>query len=69
MKRLVQGMLSLIVAPEGYWGETEYDPSDRTNVPAFDPRKDHVGPLTLGASVEREVSILVGEDKFLCMEY
>ena len=46
-------LTSLIVAPEGYWGETEYDPSDRTNVPAFDPRKDHVGPLTLGASVER----------------
>ena len=43
----------LLGAPEGFWGETEYNPGDRTTVPMFDPKKDHVGPLTLGVSVER----------------
>ena len=46
-------LTSLLVAPEGFWGETEYAPGDRTAVPFFDPRKDHIGPLTLGAAVER----------------
>lgn len=46
-------LTSLLVAPEGFWGETEYNPGDRTAVPFFDPKKDHVGPLTLGAAVER----------------
>lgn len=44
---------ALLVAPEGFWGETEYNPGDRTAVPMFDPKKDHVGPLTLGVAVER----------------
>ena len=43
----------LLGAPEGFWGETEYNPGDRTTVPMFDPKKDHVGPLTLGVAVER----------------
>ncbi len=43
----------LLGAPEGFWGETEYNPGDRTTVPFFDPKKDHAAPLTLGVSVER----------------
>jgi hypothetical protein len=43
----------LLGAPEGFWGETEYNPGDRTTVPFFDPKKDHAAPLTLAASVER----------------
>ncbi len=43
----------LLAAPQGFWGETEYNPGDRTTVPMFDPKKDHAGPLTLGAAVER----------------
>ena len=46
-------LTSLLVAPEGFWGETEYRPGDRTTVPFFDPKKDHIGPLTIGAAVER----------------
>ena len=46
-------LTSLLAAPEGFWGETEYNPGDRTTVPMFDPKKDHVGPLTLGVAVER----------------
>ncbi len=46
-------IMELLAAPQGFWGETEYNPGDRTTVPMFDPKKDHAGPLTLGASVER----------------
>ena len=46
-------LTELLAAPAGFWGETEYNPGDRTTVPMFDPKKDHVGPLTLGAAVER----------------
>ncbi len=47
---------SLLAAPEGFWGETEYNPGDRSNIPFFDPKKDHVAPLTLAAAVERGAS-------------
>lgn len=43
----------LLGAPEGFWGETEYNPGDRTSVPFFDPKKDHAAPLMLGVSVEQ----------------
>ena len=43
----------LLGAPEGFWGETEYNPGDRTSVPFFDPKKDHAAPLVLGVSVEQ----------------
>jgi hypothetical protein len=46
-------LAGLLLAPEGFWGETEYSPGDRTTVPMFDPKKDHVGPLMLGVAVER----------------
>lgn len=46
-------LAGLLVAPEGFWGETEYNPGDRTTVPMFDPKKDHQGPLMLGVAVER----------------
>ena len=46
-------LTGLLAAPEGFWGETEYNPGDRTTVPMFDPKKDHMGPLTLGVAVER----------------
>ncbi len=46
-------LTGLLAAPEGYWGETEYNPGDRTTVPMFDPKKDHAAPLTLGVAVER----------------
>jgi hypothetical protein len=45
-------LTSLMTAPEGFWGETEYV-ADRTTVPFFDPKKDHAAPLTLAASVEK----------------
>ncbi|MEA3212067.1 MAG: gliding motility-associatede transport system auxiliary component [Chthoniobacter sp.] len=42
----------LLAAGEGFWGET--DPVDSEDRPAFfDPKKDHMGPLTLAAAVEK----------------
>jgi len=46
---------ALMSSPEGFWGETEYV-ADRKTVPYFDPKKDHPGPLTLAASVEKGAS-------------
>lgn len=46
-------LTGLLAAPEGFWGETEYNPGDRTAIPFFDPKKDHPAPLTIGVSVER----------------
>ncbi len=43
----------LLTAPKGFWGETEFNPADRTAMPMFDPKKDHAAPLTLGVAVER----------------
>ncbi len=45
----------LMAAPKEYWGETEYD-STRTDVPFFDPKKDHAAPLTIGVAVEQGAS-------------
>ncbi|MEO6741234.1 MAG: hypothetical protein ABIP20_13355, partial [Chthoniobacteraceae bacterium] len=46
-------LTGLLASPEGFWGETEYNPGDRTTIPFFDPKKDHPAPLTLGVAVER----------------
>ena len=46
-------LTGLLAAPEGFWGEMDYNPGDRTTVPMFDPKRDHAGPLTLGVAVER----------------
>ena len=46
-------LTELLTSPEGFWGETEYNPGDRTAIPFFDPKKDHPAPLTIGATVER----------------
>lgn len=57
MERTAQLRLTpLLLAPEGFWGETEYASADRSNIPAFDPAKDHAAPLTLAAAVERGAS-------------
>ena len=46
-------LTELLSVLEGFWGETEYDPNDRTSAPLFDPKKDHAPPLLLGVAVER----------------
>jgi len=46
-------LTGLLTAPEGFWGEMDYTPGNRTNIPMFDPKRDHPGPLTLGVAVER----------------
>ena len=45
---------SLVEAAEGYWGETEYgvDVNAGGRID-FDPKKDHVAPLTIAALVEK----------------
>ena len=40
----------IVQSGEGFWGETE--PGDEKQV-FFDPKKDHLGPLTLAAAIER----------------
>ena len=45
---------SLIEAAEGFWGETEYDVDINNGGRIdFDPKKDHVAPLTIAALVEK----------------
>jgi len=45
---------SLIEAAEGYWGETEYNVDINAGGRIdFDPKKDHVAPLTIAALVEK----------------
>ena len=39
----------LLVSPEGFWGKTDLDPKSQ-ELPYFDPKKDHQGPLTLAAA-------------------
>ena len=46
-------LTGILGTPPGFWGETEYNPGDRTAIPFFDPKKDHAAPLTIGVSVER----------------
>jgi hypothetical protein len=41
----------LIESSKVFWGETEYKGAKET--PFFDPKKDHQGPLTLAAAVEK----------------
>jgi len=45
---------SLIEAADGFWGSTNYNADVNAGEPfAFDPKKDHVAPLTIAASVEK----------------
>ncbi len=44
-------ILSLIESSKEFWGETEF--AAQKEVPFFDPKKDHQGPLTLAAAVEK----------------
>jgi len=45
---------SLIEAAEGYWGSTSYNVDVNAGGRiVFDPKKDHVAPLTIAASVEK----------------
>ena len=45
---------SLIEAAEGYWGETDYNVDVNAGGRIdFDPKKDHVAPLTIAALVEK----------------
>ena len=43
-------VIPLIQSGEGFWGETELGGDKQV---FFDPKKDHVGPLTLAAAVEK----------------
>ncbi len=40
----------LIESDKAFWGETEYNGKD---MPYFDPKKDHQGPMTLAAGLEK----------------
>ena len=44
-------LTSLIESGEGFWGET--DPPSTGQTPFFDPKKDHMGPLTIAAAIEK----------------
>ncbi len=44
-------IIPLIESSKAFWGETEYQGAKET--PFFDPKKDHQGPLTLAAAVEK----------------
>ncbi|MHA3773451.1 GldG family protein [Verrucomicrobiota bacterium sgz303538] len=48
-------LIPLLTSGEGFWGETEYvsGESGRTSPVYFDPKKDHQGPLTVAAAVEK----------------
>ncbi len=41
----------LILSSKEFWGETEY--TGGKEIPFFDPKKDHQGPLTVAAAVEK----------------
>ena len=41
----------LLQSGEGFWGET--DPPATGQTPFFDPKKDHMGPLTLAVAIEK----------------
>jgi len=45
-------VIPLIQSGEGFWGETDLAGGDDKKV-FFDPKNDHIGPLTLAAAVER----------------
>ncbi len=45
-------VIPLLQSAEGFWGETEITGGDEKQV-FFDPKKDHMGPLTLAAAVEK----------------
>jgi hypothetical protein len=47
---------SLMQADKGFWGEVDYLGAGRENIPTFDPKRDHQGPLSLGATVEKGAS-------------
>ena len=46
----------IMQADKAIWGEVDYMAASRENVPSFDPKRDHQGPLTLAAAVERGAS-------------
>ena len=45
-------VIPLIQSGEGFWGETDLGGGDDKQT-FFDPKKDHMGPLTLAAAVEK----------------
>ena len=49
-------LTALIISDASFWGEVDYMGGGRQNVPTFDPKRDHQGPLTLAASVEKGAS-------------
>lgn len=49
-------LTALVLADASFWGEVDYMGASRENVPTFDPKRDHQGPLTLAASVEKGAS-------------
>ncbi len=51
-KMLKVAITPILESGEGFWGETEYKPGDNKPV-FFDPKKDTIGPLTVGAALEK----------------
>lgn len=45
-------VIPLLQSGEGFWGETDITGGENKQV-FFDPKKDHIGPLTLAAAVEK----------------
>jgi hypothetical protein len=45
-------LIPLLESAKDFWGETDLSASEE-RPPFFDPKKDNVGPLTLGAAVEK----------------
>lgn len=45
-------LIAILESGEGFWGETDNASGDDRPV-FFDPKKDHLGPLTLAAAVEQ----------------
>ena len=48
-------LTGLMVSPKGFWGDVEFNVGG-DEVPIFDPKKDHEGPLTLAVQVEKGAS-------------
>ncbi len=46
-------LIPLLQSSKDFWGETEF--AGKKETPFFDPKKDHQGPLTIAAAVEKGV--------------
>jgi hypothetical protein len=46
-------IIPMIQSGEGFWGTTDLNAGSDDKQVFFDPKKDHMGPLTIGAAVEK----------------